>query len=258
MRKLGLLVWLIALAGGAAEPLSQAHAHNDYKHGRPLLDALDHGFCSVEADIHLVNGALLVAHDADKVSPQRTLESLYLEPLCARVRKNAGLVHFNGPPFLLMIDIKTEAEATYAALEPVLQRHRDMLTQFTSRETRTGAVTIVLSGNRPTQTVAAQSVRYAAIDGRLPDLDAKPSPHLVPLVSDSWTKHFQWRGEGEISGEERTKVKSLVDSARAQGRRIRFWAIPDTPAGWKVMRDAGVDLINTDHLKGLQEFLSAR
>ena len=40
-------------------PLARAHAHNDYLHERPLLDALDHGFTSVEADIFLVDGKLL-------------------------------------------------------------------------------------------------------------------------------------------------------------------------------------------------------
>src|SRR5688500_5242918 len=39
--------------------LPHAHAHNDYLHDRPLLDALDHGFNSVEADIFLVDGQLL-------------------------------------------------------------------------------------------------------------------------------------------------------------------------------------------------------
>ncbi len=42
-----------------AAPLVNAHAHNDYAHKRPLADALDHGFCSVEADIFLVDGALI-------------------------------------------------------------------------------------------------------------------------------------------------------------------------------------------------------
>ncbi len=45
-------------------PLPNAHAHNDYLHPRPLHDALAHGFASVEADIHLVNGELYVSHDA--------------------------------------------------------------------------------------------------------------------------------------------------------------------------------------------------
>src|SRR5712692_10174041 len=43
-------------------PLKHAHAHNDYEHKRPLLDALDHGFCSVEADVFLDGDALLVGH----------------------------------------------------------------------------------------------------------------------------------------------------------------------------------------------------
>ena len=43
--------------------LTNAHAHNDYEHTHPLADALEQGFCSIEADIHLVNGKLLVAHD---------------------------------------------------------------------------------------------------------------------------------------------------------------------------------------------------
>lgn len=43
--------------GAEAEPLAQAHAHNDYEHTRPLHDALDHSFTSVEADVWLVDGA---------------------------------------------------------------------------------------------------------------------------------------------------------------------------------------------------------
>src|SRR5688500_5296112 len=72
---MGAAAWpAAARAQLQAVPLTNAHAHNDYEHPRPLLDALDRGFCSVEADIHLVEGRLLVAHDRDKVRPERTLE----------------------------------------------------------------------------------------------------------------------------------------------------------------------------------------
>src|SRR5690242_5509037 len=50
-------------ADAAIIPLTRAHAHNDYEHTRPLLDALDQGFCSVEADVWLIDGELRVAHD---------------------------------------------------------------------------------------------------------------------------------------------------------------------------------------------------
>src|SRR3954469_7012674 len=74
-------LFLPAALGAQVIPLEHAHAHNDYEHARPLAEALEHGFTSVEADIWLVDGQLLVAHDRDKVDTARTLESLYLAPL---------------------------------------------------------------------------------------------------------------------------------------------------------------------------------
>src|SRR5438128_3828966 len=112
-------LWQASLASAASPnpiPLLHAHAHNDYEHARPLFEALDHGFCSVEADIYLVDGQLLVAHDREKVSPDRTLQTLYLEPLRARARRNAGRIFPNGPDVTLLIDVKADGEATYAAL----------------------------------------------------------------------------------------------------------------------------------------------
>ena len=72
------------------QPLAQAHAHNDYDHDRLLLDALEHGFTSVEADVWLVDGELLVAHDLADAKQGVTLESLYLDPLQEMVRSQPG------------------------------------------------------------------------------------------------------------------------------------------------------------------------
>src|SRR5687767_4507998 len=87
-----LIVW--SLKGAEPMPLERAHAHNDYEHTRPLLEALAHGFCSVEADVHLIDGQLLVAHDRKDVQSERTLTKLYLEPLRERVRQNAGRIYW--------------------------------------------------------------------------------------------------------------------------------------------------------------------
>src|SRR5438128_8490223 len=113
-----LLLFAVAFYGAAArcqaddpaavKPLPQAHAHNDYEHKRPLWDALDRGFCSVEADIYLVNGQLLVAHSRQGVKPERTLQSLYLDPLRERVKKNGGRVYAGGPEVTLLVDIKSD------------------------------------------------------------------------------------------------------------------------------------------------------
>lgn len=238
-------------------PLPSAHAHNDYEHARPLLDALAHGFGSVEADIHLVDGQLLVAHDAAQTRPDRTLQALYLEPLRARVRQNGGRVYRGGPPVTLLIDIKTAAEPTYTRLHAVLTDYAEMLTRFEAERVETNAVTVIISGNRPRDLMARQPVRFAGYDGRLADLDTPVSPHFMPWVSDNWRAHFSWRGVGPLPEADRLKLHQLVARAHAQGRRLRFWGAPDVPAAWQALRDADVDLINTDRLAELAEFLRA-
>lgn len=102
-------------------PLLRAHAHNDYEHARPLYDALDHGFTSVEVDVYLVNDQLLVAHDPTQLQFDRTLQSLYLDPLRQRTQQNKGQVYSKGGlEFTLLIDVKTEPITTYFALRDVL------------------------------------------------------------------------------------------------------------------------------------------
>lgn len=261
MRPLILLLFLLVPAGVRAAqtaPLPRGHAHNDYEHPRPLLDALDQGFCSVEADLFLVDGQLLVAHDAWRVQPERTLESLYLDPLRERVKAHGGRVFPGGPTFTLLVDLKADGAATYARLRDVLAGYRDMLTVFHRDQVETNAVTIILSGDRPRALLAAEGTRLAALDGRPEDLRVNPPVTLVPLVSDAWRNHFTWRGEGEMPAAEQAKLKELVDTAHAQGRRLRFWAAPDLPAGWLVQRDAGVDLINTDKLRELRDWMEPR
>src|SRR5216117_2122411 len=151
---LALGLWDSSLSKSAAAspetnsppPLARAHAHNDYEHKRPLLDALDHGFCSIEPDIHLVEGKLLVAHNLSAVRPERTLQALYLEPLRERVRQNDGRVYRNGPVITLLIDVKSDAEKTYAVLRDVLLEYAPMLTKFYPDKTETNAVTVIISG----------------------------------------------------------------------------------------------------------------
>jgi Glycerophosphoryl diester phosphodiesterase family len=255
---LGCIVPPDAQESSRPKPLPRAHAHNDYEHARPLLDALDHGFCSVEADIYLVDGKLLVAHNRRDVKPERTLEALYLDPLLARVKSNGGRVYRDGPPFTLLVDIKANGEATYAALARTLSRYAEMLTVVRDGKPQAGAVTVVISGDRPRDKVAADAVRYVGIDGRMNDLDSKPGgdlpANLMPLVSDSWYTHFKWRGKGPMPDDERQKLLAFVGKAHAKGRRVRFWATPETVELWRELDAAGVDLINTDDLDGLARY----
>jgi hypothetical protein len=257
-----LLLLITALVSGAKplaaeeKPLVRAHAHNDYEHKRPLLDALDSGFCSVEADIWLVKGALLVAHTPLDWDAKRTLEALYLDPLRARAKANKGAIQ-PGAPFYLMIDVKTDAAETYAALAKVLEKYADILSVTRDGKTEVKAVTVVISGNRDQKALAAQKVRFAALDGRPSDLDGDAPAHLIPWVSQSWKALFTWDGTGMMPDDERKKLRDLVAKAHKQGRKVRFWATPERAAVWKELLAAEVDFINTDKLKELETFLRA-
>ncbi len=236
-------------------PLPRAHAHNDYHHDVPLGDALRHGFCSVEADVFLVDGELLVGHSRDELKPERTLEKLYLAPLKQRINQNGGRVYRDGPEFALLIDFKNNGERTYLALQPLLRKYGEMLTSIEDDRQRPGAVTIVISGDRPQQLIADQKIRFVGIDGRLSDLDSEKPAHLMPMISDRWGAHFRWTGDGEIPAAEKEKLDRIVKQAHDAGRTVRFWATPENPAVWQVLYDAGVDHLNTDDLPGLQAFL---
>lgn len=236
-------------------PLEKAHAHNDYLHERPLLDALDHGFTSIEADVFPVDGQLLVAHTFIELSKARTLEGLYLKPLREIVSRNGGSVYGNGRPVILLVDIKTKGVEAYSILESLLKSYDEIVSSHLDGDFREKAVTVVVSGDRPRAEIERANPRYAAIDGRLSDLKADTPASLVPLISDNWTNHFKYRGEGMMPTDEREKLADIVRQCHEQGRRLRFWATPERSALWMELEDAGVDLIGTDDLMALQQQL---
>jgi hypothetical protein len=275
MRVFTILLSFFALVFGTSavatatqvRPLPQAHAHNDYEHERPLFDALGRGFTSVEADIYLVDGALLVGHDPGDLTPDRTLQSLYLEPLRQRVIANHGKVYRGKPlEFQLLIDIKTNGVAAYTELDKVLRspRYSFLMSRYVYGFVLRGAVTAVISGDRPREQMAGQRDRLAFYDGRIADpndLGPGSSARLTPLVSDNWTKLFTWTGAGEFPAAERARLRGIVSTAHAAGQRVRFWATPDVAgpersAIWHELVAAGVDHINTDDLDGLRAFLT--
>ncbi|MFD4834176.1 phosphatidylinositol-specific phospholipase C/glycerophosphodiester phosphodiesterase family protein [Streptomyces uncialis] len=246
-------------------PLRHAHAHNDFAHPRPLHDALSHRFTSVEADVHLVDGELLVAHDPVDLDPSRTLDALYLAPLAARVRAHHGTVYRGSRLSLqLLADLKTEGVSAYHALDRRLRAYPGLLSSYRAGQVRRGPVTVVVSGDRAArEPMAAQRVRYAFHDGRLTDLGPAVRPSLVPLISDNWGRHFTWRGAGPVPPTERETLRRVTAEARSRGLRVRFWATPDAPgpqreAVWDELLAAGVDHLNTDDLAGLAAYLDAR
>ncbi|WP_462418445.1 PI-PLC domain-containing protein [Kytococcus sp. Marseille-QA3725] len=243
------------------EPLPQAHAHNDYEHDRPLLDALSHGFTSVEADVWLVDGQLCIGHVAPDCD--RTLQDLYVDPLVDIAAENGGDVYEgHAEPVRLLVDVKSGGEGVREVLERELPAHGDAITSWKDGQERAGAVEVVLSGQLA-DTTWQDDERWVASDGRFdsPTTDAADAGE-VPVVSANWYDHFSWMGMGSMPSEQRERLHAMVADAHADGREVRFWGTPDTiwlrENVWRELLDAGVDRINTDHLAEAEEFLRVR
>ncbi|CAN7373197.1 phosphatidylinositol-specific phospholipase C/glycerophosphodiester phosphodiesterase family protein [Knoellia sp. LjRoot47] len=245
----------------SVQPLERAHAHNDYEHERPLLDALDHGFTSAEADVWLVDGELYIGHDGP--DPARTLRDTYLAPLAQLFRENGGAIHRQWrEPFRLLIDVKSEGTAAWPVIERELAAYPQLFTAYKGGKVHERAVTAVISGNRDLVAMQAASKRFSFYDGRMGDLGGPLPASVVPLISDNWTKHFTWQGVGAMPEAERAKLHTIVATAHARGQQVRFWATPDVAgpareAVWRELVAADVDVLNTDDLPGLQRFLLA-
>jgi len=254
------------IPAGTAKSLRRAHAHNDYEHTRPLLDALDQGFTSVEADVYTLPllglANLYVAHDPQDIRLERTLAALYLEPLKARAAANGGCIQPDCAPFYLLIDAKTEAESTWQRVETELAKYGALFTRVESGTVIPGAVTAILSGNRPKDSMLAASPRYCFYDGRFADLGSTDPASFIPLISDSWTTEFGWDGQGEMPAAQRSKLRDSIAQAHAAGRRVRLYNVPDAAGTardnlWREFIAADQDQINTDDLAGLRAFLLA-
>ena len=221
------------------------------------------GFISIELDIYLVDGALLVGHDEEDLEATRTLEELYLEPLRDHVRAHDGWIYPSEHSLDLLIDIKSDAASTYDALRAVLAQYSEMLTTYSETRVQTGAINVIVSGNRPRGLMTSEAVRLASYDGRSEDIDdprARVPANLISLISDDWEDHFGWRGLGSLSASDSRRLSQRVEKAHREGYRLQFWNIP-APEGrpleevWSQLLDAGVDLLSVEELKAYRDFV---
>ena len=58
-----------------------------------------------------------------------------------------------------------------------------------------------------------------------------------------------------IPADEKQKLTELITQAHQQHKKVRLWASPENKAVWKELLSCGVDLINTDNLEELRQFL---
>jgi hypothetical protein len=241
--------------GGARQNLVFKHAHNDYEHTRPLFDALDAGFESVEADVWLNGNDIGVSHNGAPF--KGSLKALYLDPLAQLVRTQ-GRVNRNGGLFFLWLDLKQGDQKLLDLIATQLAEY-PMLTKFQDDQPAiSGAVTVILTGS--------DSGKKALVEKPSPRPYIRDSNSYSPMdpPSDSkwgayalnYSAFMQWDGQGAIPAAQQRQLDNLVAGTHQAGRQLRLYATPETEAWWRVARRSGVDFVGGDNLGSIASVFS--
>ena len=241
--------------GFSDDKIIGAHAHNDYKNEYPLKTALDNKFKSIEVDVFSLKDRLYVGHSWFELRRTKTIEKMYLDPLWEIFNSNDNSIYTDNSLYLL-VDVKTNALKTYKILENILTNYKPMLTHVAEDSVFEGAVTIVLSGNRPPiDYFDDYKYRNVFIDGRLHNIGEGISYKIMPLISSSWTDSFEWRGDGNFAKDQMSFLQNLIRNVHLEKKHIRFWGSPDNENAWSVLLAANIDLINTDKIEQCKKFI---
>ncbi|QDH79834.1 alkaline phosphatase [Echinicola soli] len=242
-----LLIFLIPFFVKGQEEY-KFHSHNDYLQPVPFWTAYANDAASIEVDVILQDGKLMVAHEKETIAVEKTLESLYLSPI--RQAKELGI---GEPTFQLLIDIKTEAYKSMEILEAVLADYRDILAVPGEQE----GVKVVVSGSRPAVEDYDDYASYILFDYQNTEFPSKLPWHKIALVSLPFQKFSVWNGKGRLVHAEKQQLEELIAKVHAVDRPIRFWGAPDSKTAWKAFADLGIDYINTDMPFEANEYLNS-
>jgi alkaline phosphatase len=241
-------LFLFCVATAQLYTPANAHAHNDYLNKLPFYLAFQNGFGSIEADVFPVEGDLLVAHYKKDVQPEKNLANLYLNPLIKEFAAHRGR------KLSLLIDIKENYKNALALLINELKP----LQNYLSTVEKANYITIIISGDRPPPSEYKQYPSYIFFDDDLQKAHNTEEWKRVALVSLPFNKITGWKGEGDLNTGDEKKLAHIIDSTHSAGKPIRFWAAPDTKTSWKLQIKLKADLIGTDKVNELAEFLKKK
>ncbi|OTA67806.1 hypothetical protein K449DRAFT_412604 [Hypoxylon sp. EC38] len=261
----------------------RCHSHNDYWRKVPLFSALHVGCIGVEADVWLFDDdpELYVGHDTAALTPNRTFQSLYVNPLVDLLnRTNPRTELYNDTrrgvfdydpeqTVILLVDFKTDGAKTWPhvldQLEPL--RSRGWLTYFEDGTVHQRQVTVVGTGNAPFDLVVNSTYRDVFFDAPLAEM--WEDPDALDLASPNETTTYDETNSfyastsfGETVGyvltgfndDQIRKIRGQIKGAHRRGLKVRYWDTPGWPVGvrnnvWHTLMEEGADILNVDDLK---------
>jgi hypothetical protein len=218
-----------------------------------------------------------VGHELSALTPERTFESLYINPILDTLHRQNPRTLFAPTPTLhgvydtasdqtlyLFVDVKTSGPETWPvvlkALEPL--RAGSYLSTYNGSAITPGPITVVGTGNTPLSAVQSAVPRDAFFDAPLPTLGTTFSNITAfdsPIASTDFAAQFGPVVNMTMNSTQLSLLRSQVETAHAKGIKVRYWDQPGFPIGtrnaiWRILVDEGVDLLNVDDLKGAAGF----
>ncbi|MDR2282055.1 MAG: alkaline phosphatase [Sphingobacterium sp.] len=253
----GSLLWTAAPIYGQVKPATyapQLHSHNDYTSNHPFALAYGLGFGSIEVDLFLVDGELYVAHDREEIVVANTFDRLYLQPILgAFAESKDGYLYPQRGQLQLLIDPKADGEQVLQVLAQKINAHRHL---FDSKN-NPKAVKLVISGDRPSPEDFHRFDEVFFFDGEWGQQYSPAQLERIGLFSASFKQFSEWNGLGRLTQQDSLQVKNVVDSVHRLGKKIRFWATPDSKTTWYEWMKMGIDYINTDKPMEAAQFIHA-
>ena len=228
---------------------SNIHSHNDYANAQPFVEAFANEVGVIEADVFLSNNELFVAHTPNEINKDITLRSLYLNPLLKNIKEH-GKLYSNNKPLVLMIDVKTEAEATLNLIVKQLKTYPDVVSNSQFK--------IIISGNRPNPESWVNYPSFISFDGRISESYSANALARVDMISEDLKNHTIWNGKGVLTQPDLVKIKGVIEKVHRQNKKIRFWSTQDNVNTWITLMNLGVDYLGTDKTTDLTHFINTK
>ncbi len=254
-----------------AQPdLPQGHSHNDYLQKRPLYEAIELGFGSIEIDICLTDKKkeLKVAHVPWFLSGKKEVDELYFAPIAKMIDNKDTIFKYSAEhPLHLLIDFKKNPDSTYKYLKKVFVKYGKYITQY-----KNGAViykaplVINITGNKPWKAIMNDSITYAKIDGPL--LLNNQSPYGMNLIDSSKVKFvgrvasnykqlMKFKKKFNSEYEFYQMVNKNMNAYHDADITTRYYEVPNNEKAWEVIMKSGLYWVNVDKLKRFSNFYKA-
>ncbi|KAF5244983.1 hypothetical protein FAUST_2092 [Fusarium austroamericanum] len=254
------------------------HSHNDYWRLMPFHSAVEAGCIGIEADVWAVQGELYVGHDLGGLSTDRTLSSMYIQPLVELLQSQNLDTNPNLPPrgvygrrpdqtVVLLVDLKSNPNASWPLLLKRLEplRKKGWLSHIQNGKFISRPITVVGTGETELHLVnEATPFRDVFLDAPLDQLNEGLYDDLNSYyTSVSFEKSIGKVGSKGLKPEQQTKLRDQISQAHSRGLKVRYWGMPYWPLHVRnqlreVLIDEGVDVLNADDLWEAREIFSRR